>query len=390
MVTMTIIFLIFLLIVGLVIGFLQFEFVDKKMNGLEEWFHSKNLETDKEDISFFSLQNFVGLSSSFILKIFERINNVTDVRLKKALKIDSLLILSSISAAAIYYFVHLMLTITQIVPAYVLAILLAFSLGPIIGFTKIEFAESIIFRIENWLFGKKAEYETRDINYFSRDKLLQIVSYSVIKVFKLIDNIQDRRLKAGLKLDSVFLVVLTISGVVLTTVSVIVFVVILVLTLYLIGELLEMWYRHQKGLPLFPRKDTEYYEVKTSFWDKFTGKDRKTVYNMEGNKVADVSTGFWDETFGIDRQTIKDAEGNKVGDISTGFWDKTFGIDRQIIKDAEGNKVGDISTGLWDETFGNDRKIIRDAEGNEVGDIIPTHTDDKIVSIKKNDEEEVL
>jgi len=388
-----IILFLILLVIGLIIGFLQLEFIDKEINSLEDWFHKKKLEDKARDISHFSLKRFVGISSTFVVIIFERIDKIEDVRLKIGIKIDSLIILTSITLAIIYFLIFFIVTIIDFIPLYILIFLLLLSFGLLLGFVKTEFADSINSRVENWCQKKKIEYKTKDIKRFSRDGIVKLVSSVVIKIFKYIDKIQDPRLKAGIKIDSLILVIsITISLIVLLIISAVtlliavVYLILILIGLYLAYQLMELWYRYEKGLPLFPDKDTEYYEVKTSFWDKVAGKDRKTIYDSEGDKVGDISTGFWDNAAGNDRKTIRDSKGDKVGDISTGFWDNAAGNDRKTIRDSKGDKVGDISTGFWDNAAGNDRKTIRDAKGDKVGDIktSPGDKDTQIVRMKKS------
>ena len=335
MIPLIIILYLIVLVIGLVVGFLQLELIEKKINVLEDWFHKKKLEGETRDVSVFSLKRLVEISSSIVVNIFERIDKIEDVRLKIGIKIDSLIIFTSIILATIYFLVLLIMAMIDFIPLYVLIFLLIFLFGPLLSFLKTEFADSINSRVENWCLNKNSEYKTKDIKRFSRDGIVKLFSSVVIKVFKYIDRIQDPRLKAGIKIDSIILVIsITISLIILlitAAVTLLIAVVYLILTLialYILYQLMELWYRYEKGLPLFPDKDTEYYEVKTSFWDKVAGKDRKTIYNSEGGKVGDISTGFWDDVAGNDRKTIRDSKGDKVGDIKTSPSDQ----DTQIVR----------------------------------------------------------
>ena len=395
MIPLIVIIFLIILVIGLIVGFLQLELIDKKINGLEDLLHQKKLEVEDRDTSVFSFKRFVGIGSSIVVKIFERIDKIEDIRLKIGIKIDSLIILTSIILAIIYFLILFIVAAVDFIPLYVLILLLIFSFGPLLGFVKTEFADSINSRVENWCFNKNSEYETKDIKRFSRDGIVKLFSFVVIKIFKYIDKIQDSRLRAGIKIDSMILVIsITISLIILLIVAAatlliaVLYLIAIVIGLYLLYKLFELWDRYERGLPLFPDKDTEYYEVKTSFWDKFAGNDRKTVYDSKGDKVGDISTGFWDKVAGNDKRTMRDSKGDNVGDISTGFWDQAAGNDKRTIRDSKGDKVGDISTSFWDQAAGNDKRTIRDLKGDKVGDIktSPEGNDTQIISVKKSED----
>ena len=362
MIPLIIILSLIVLVIGLIVGFLELEFIDMKLNVLEDWCNNKKKEDDTRNISRFSFKRFVGMSSSIVVKIFERIDKIENARLKIGIKIDSLIILFSIILAIIYLLILFIVTIIDFIPLYILILLLLFSFGPLLGFVKTEFADSINSRVENWCINKNSEYKTKDINRFSRDGIVKLFSFAVIKIFKHSDRIQDTRLKAGIKIDSLILVIsITTSLIILliaaavTLLIAVVYLVSFLIGLYILSKLFELWDRHERGLPLFPDKDTEYYEVKTSFWDKVAGKDKKTIRDSKGDKVGDISTGFWDNVAGNDRKTIRDSKGDKVGDISTGFWDNVAGNDKKTIRDSKGDKVGDIKQSPRD----NDVQIVR-------------------------------
>ena len=228
-------------------------------------------------------------------------------------------------------------------------------IGIILSFVASSFTESIVMRVTDWCLKKMESYETNSVSPFSVGGIVKTVCSVIVATFKLIDKIENPRLRTGLKLNAVSAIVSITLALLSFLLIAFFYIAIIILSIWILYKLLELWYRHEKGLPLFPDKDDDYYEVKTSFWDKVAGKDRQTVYDSEGDKVGDISTSFWDKVAGKDRQTIRGADGRKVADISKSTLDKFAGKDRQTIRDAEGDKVGDVTRSPGDE----DSQIIR-------------------------------
>lgn len=228
-------------------------------------------------------------------------------------------------------------------------------IGIILSFVASSFTESIVMRVTDWCLKKMEAYETNSVSPFSVGGIVKTVCSVIVATFKLIDKIENPRLRTGLKLNAVSAIVSITLALLSLLLIAFFYIAITILVIWILYKLLELWYRHEKGLPLFPDKDDDYYEVKTSFWDKVAGKDRKTVYDSEGGKVGDLSTSVLDKFAGKDRQTIRGADGKKMGDISKSTLDKFAGKDRQTIRDAEGGKVGDITRSPSDE----DSQIIR-------------------------------
>ncbi|RZN35121.1 MAG: hypothetical protein EF813_09130 [Methanosarcinales archaeon] len=264
-----------------------------------------------------------------------------------------------------------------------------------LSFVASSFTESIVMRVTDWCLKKMEAYETKSVSRFSVGGIVKTVCSVIITTFKFIDKIENPRLRTGLKLNAVSAIVfITLALLSFLLIAlfyiaiVILYVVITILVIWVLYKLLELWYRHEKGLPLFPDKDDDYYEVKTSWWDRFAGKGRKTVYDPEGDKVGDISTSTLDKFAGKDRQTIRDADGKKVGDISKSTLDKFAGKDRLKVKDIDGKKIGDISKSTSDKFAGKDRQTIRDEEGDTVGDITisPGDDDSQIIRTKKHKE----
>ena len=275
----------------------------------------------------------------------------------------------------------------------VIILLIILVVGIILSFVASSFTESIVLRVTNWCLKKMEAYETKNVSRFSVGGIIKTVCSVIVGTFKYIDKIDNPRLRTGLKLNAVSVIVsITFALIPFLLIAfyyiaiTVIAIAIAVIALYLLYYLLKLWYRHEKGLPLFPDKNDDYYEVKTSWWDKFAGKDRKTVYNSEGNKVGDISKSAFDKFAGKDRQTIRDAEGNKMGDISKSALDKFAGKDRLTIKDIDGNKMGDISKSALDKFAGKDRQTIRDTKGDKLGDInrSPGDEDAQIIRMKKD------
>ena len=261
-------------------------------------------------------------------------------------------------------------------------------IGIILSFVASSFTESIVMRVTDWCLKKMEAYETNSVSPFSVGGIVKTVCSVIVATFKLIDKIENPRLRTGLKLNAVSAIVSITLALLSLLLIAFFYIAITILVIWILYKLLELWYRHEKGLPLFPDKDDDYYEVKTSFWDKVAGKDRKTVYDSEGGKVGDLSTSTLDKFAGKDRQTIRGADGKKVGDISKSTLDKFAGKDRLTIKDIGGKKMGDISKSTLDKFAGKDRQTIRDAEGGKVGDITrsPSDEDSQIIRMKKDKE----
>lgn len=228
-------------------------------------------------------------------------------------------------------------------------------IGIILSFVASSFTESIVMRVTDWCLKKMEAYEVKSVSRFSVDGIVKTVCLAIVTTFKYIDKIENSRLRTGLKLNAVSAIVSITLALLSFLLIAFFYIAITILVIWVLYKLLELWYRHEKGLPLFPDKDDDYYEVKTSWWDKFAGKDRKTVYNSEGDKMGDISTSTLDKFAGKDRLTIKDIDGKKIGDISKSTLDKFGGKDRQTIRDAEGDKAGDITRSPIDE----DSQIIR-------------------------------
>ena len=259
-------------------------------------------------------------------------------------------------------------------------------IGIILSFVASSFTESIVMRVTDWCLKKMESYETTSVSRFSVGGIVKTVCAVIITTFKFIDKIENPRVRTGLKLNAVSAIVSITLALLSFLLIAFFYIAIVILVIYALYKLLELWYRHEKGLPLFPDKDDDYYEVKTSFWDKVAGKDRKTVYNSEGDKMGDISTSTLDKFAGKDRKTIRGANGKKVGDISKSTLDKFAGKDRLTIKDIDGKKMGGISKSTLDKFAGKDRQTIRDAEGGMVGDITrsPGDEDSQIIRMKKD------
>ena len=261
-------------------------------------------------------------------------------------------------------------------------------IGIILSFVASSFTESIVMRVTDWCLKKMEAYETNSVSRFSVGGIVKTVCSAIVMTFKFIDKIENPRLRTGLKLNAVSAIVSITLALLSLLLIAFFYIAITILVIWILYKLLELWYRHEKGLPLFPDKDDDYYEVKTSLWDKVAGKDRKTVYDSEGGKVGDLSTSVLDKFAGKDRQTIRGVDGKKMGDISKSTLDKFAGKDRLTIKDIDGKKMGDISKSTLDKFAGKDRQTIRDAEGGKVGDITrsPSDKDSQIIQMKKDKE----
>ena len=259
-------------------------------------------------------------------------------------------------------------------------------IGIILSFVASSFTESIVMRVTDWCLKKMEAYEAKSVSRFSVGGIVKTVCSVIVTTFKFIDKIENPRVRTGLKLNAVSAIVSITLALLSLLLIAFFYIAITILAMWILYKLLELWYRHEKGLPLFPDKDDDYYEVKTSFWDKVAGKDRKTVYNSEGDKMGDISTSTLDKFAGKDRQTIRGADGKKVGDISKSTLDKFAGKDRLTIKDIDGKKMGDISKSTLDKFAGKDRQTVRDAEGDKVGDITrsPSDEDSQIIRMKKD------
>jgi hypothetical protein len=268
----------------------------------------------------------------------------------------------------------------------IIILLIILAVGILLSFIASSFTESIILRVTDWCLKKMEAYETKGASRFSVSGIIKTFCSILVRTFNYIDKIENSRLRTGLKLNAVSVIVSITIALISFLLIVSFYIVMTLIALYLLYYLLELWYRHEKGLPLFPDKNDDHYEVKTSWRDKFAGKDRKTVFNSEGTKIGDISKSALDKFGGKDRQTIRDAEGNKMGDISKSALDKFAGKDRLTIKDINGNKRGDISKSTWDKFAGKDRQTIRDAKGDKLGDITrsPGDEDTQIIKMKKD------
>ena len=272
--------------------------------------------------------------------------------------------------------------IAEIITIFIVILII----GIILSFVASSFTESIVMRVTDWCLKEMESYETASVSRFSVDSIVKTVCSVIVTTFKFIDKIENPRLRTGLKLNVVSAIVSITLALLSCILIASLYIAMTILIIWVLYKLLELWYRHEKGLPLFPDKDDDYYEVKTSWRDKVAGKDRKTVYNSEGDKMRDISKSTLDKFAGKDRQTIRGADGKKVGDISKSTLDKFAGKDRLTIKDIDGKKIGDISKSTLDKFAGKDRQTIRDAEGDKAGDITrsPIDEDSQIIRMKKD------
>ena len=268
----------------------------------------------------------------------------------------------------------------------IILLLIILAVVIILSFVASSFTESIVLRVTDWCLKKMEAYETKDAGRFSVSGITKTFCSIIVTTFNYIDKIENSQLRTVLKLHAVTVIVSITFALLSFLLIAFFYITITLIALYLLYRLVDLWYRHEKGLPLFPDKDNDYYEVKTSLRDKIAGKDRKTVYNSEGDKVGDISKSALDKFAGKDRQTIRDTEGNKMGDISKSALDKFAGKDRLTIKDIDGNKRGDISKSALDKFAGKDGQTIRDAKGDKLGDITrsPGDEDTQIIRMKKD------
>ncbi|HJH29447.1 MAG TPA: hypothetical protein C5S51_07120 [Methanosarcinaceae archaeon] len=310
MIPLIIILYLILLVIGLIVGFLQLELIDKKINGLENWFHKKKLEGEIKDISGFSFKKFIEISSSIVAKIFECIDKIEDARLKIGIKIDSLIILTSITLAITYFLMLFIVAAVDLIPLYMLVIILIFSFGLLLGFVKIEFADSINSRVENWCLNKNSEYKTKDIKRLSRDGIVKLFSFVVIKIFKYIDKIQDSRLKAGIKIVSLILVIsitisliiLLISAAVILLVAV-VYLVLFVIALYVLYKIIQLWGRYEYEQKYGKQRDPNDGRVPND-GRKYDQKTNERIIKQDGRTYRNNSLFGWKadtDIFGNDK-----------------------------------------------------------------------------------------
>ena len=59
MIPLIIILSLIVLVIGLIVGFLELEFIDMKLNVLEDWCNNKKKEDDTRNISRFSFKRFL-------------------------------------------------------------------------------------------------------------------------------------------------------------------------------------------------------------------------------------------------------------------------------------------------------------------------------------------
>lgn len=343
------IFLIILLI-GLVVSFLQLEFAEKKIKYVEDWCKNKKSKDDLKTIKRFSREGFIKTISSLVLNLFSTLDKISDSRLRIGIKMDTLFILFSLISIFIFYVMIGIAQLVQIIPPYLLPFIIIFTVGPIIAFLKIEFAESQIKRVEDWCKNKKEESKTKQIERFSKEGFVNICSLILNYIFKIINKIDNPKLRVGIKIGTFLLFTsATIISIVFLTI-VVVYVIAFIVAAYILLKLLDYWYEYEKGTsnnssrngenPLFraDKIDPNYYFDDT----------KSAIRDASNSNIGQLDRNRLDDTI----QWIYDDKGKLVGELDSNYF--LIGDDKQAIIDENGNLVGRIET----DSFGG-RRIIK-------------------------------
>ncbi len=283
-----------------------------------------------------------------------------------------------------------MITLLEVIIYVLLFILIGTN---ILSFVASNFTDSIIVKVNNWCLSRLEFYESQNKSRFSITGIKKIVVNLLILLFtKVNNNINNPKLKNGIKLFLTIIMLLLLLAMLslLLVLSAFIGAALLgllagLIILYLMCKLFELYYRHEKGLPLFSDTNEEHIpnssifrgkwnkvaEVDVNWMDKLHGDhDKKTFKDSDGKVVGTMSTSFWDELHGDhDKKTFKDSDGKVVGTMGTSFWDELHGDhDKKTFKDSDGKVVGTMGTSFWDELHGDhDKKTFKDSDGKVVG-----------------------
>lgn len=226
-----------------------------------------------------------------------------------------------------------------------LILLIILIIGILLSFLGSSFADSAVERIADWCIRKMEGYEKKGVNnFFSVSGVIKTVCSTIVRTFKFIDRIENPKLRTGLKLNAVSIILSITVALISFLVIAVIYVALILIGLYIFYKLIDLWYRHEKGLPLFPDGSSGNPIFKTSKYESnLFDRDKTSLKDEYGSRIGELDSNYF--LFDDDKQVIRDENGKVVGELDSNYF--LLDDDKQAIKDENGNLIGHIETG-WD------------------------------------------